>query len=67
MAGNSVPEPLGTAGGTCRGCGHWWRSGARIVNEVDSDSGAGATIVECPGEHQGTPLTVRQQPRTWSD
>lgn len=40
-------QPTGTAAGYCRVCGHWWAQ-ARIVREVHSDSGAGATVVECP-------------------
>lgn len=44
-------KPTGTAAGSCYRCGHWSPEN-RIVREIHSDSGAGATIVECAGPHR---------------
>ena len=41
-----LPEPR-TAPGSCHMCSMWTGEGL-IVAEIDSNSGAGATIVRCP-------------------
>ncbi|MHA6764656.1 hypothetical protein [Streptacidiphilus sp. PAMC 29251] len=56
-----IPEPTGTAAGCCRNCGKW-RASARIVREVHSDSGAGATIVQCCDRRR----PKAERPRTYS-
>jgi hypothetical protein len=40
-------EPPATGAGTCIDCGERWQE-APIVADIDSNSGAGATLVRCP-------------------
>jgi hypothetical protein len=47
MSDLAIP-PDATAAGHCHRCGTW-SSTARIVAEIHSDSGAGATVVRCAG------------------
>ena len=42
-----LPEPR-TASGSCHMCSRWTSDG-RVIAEIDSNSGAGATIIRCPG------------------
>jgi len=59
--GIHIEQPTGTAAGHCRRCGKW-SADARIVREVHSDSGAGATIVECCSRRR----PAAEEPRTYS-
>ena len=45
MSDPTIPADA-TAAGHCHRCGAWSKT-ARIVAEIHSDSGAGATVVRC--------------------